>query len=82
MLHICNGLIIGGAVICFGNSPHMERWPLWYWLKSNEKLIEYLKYISPWVWDINTCIMKELFPPNLHETNNFDTVFKVKSITI
>ena len=23
-LHICNGLIVDGAVICFGNSHHME----------------------------------------------------------
>ena len=37
MLYICNGYIIDGAMICFGNSHHMEIWPLWYWVKIDEK---------------------------------------------
>ena len=45
-LYICNGIIADGAVICFGNSPHMEGWPLWYLIKIHEKYFKPLLFLK------------------------------------
>ena len=37
-LYICNGSITDGTVICFDNSPHIEGWNLWYWVKIDKNI--------------------------------------------
>ena len=46
MLYICNGLLADGTVIGFGNSHHMEIWPLQYWVKIDEKYFKLYLFLK------------------------------------